>query len=179
MLMDEIKEKLLGADPWASWWPFIIAGSVFLVTTLKAYMNGQYCPNGNLITDHVVIITGADGGIGAEIVKELAKRAATVVMCCRNVENGEKVRTKIQRFLGAKTRARIDIRQLDLRSFENIRDFVKAFGEFNTSFACISNNKMCGIEVVENMFSVEIFFPFIRFKKTTTANATCLLIMLE
>lgn len=171
MLMDEIKEKLLGADPFASWWPFIVAGAVFLVTTIKAYMNGQYCPNGNLITDQVVVVTGGDGGIGAEIVKELAKRAAIVVMCCRSVEHGEKVRVRIQKFLGAKTRVRIDIRQLDLRSFQNIRDFVKAFGELYC--ACI-------VELKSRLKDDIKFFQYLAlFQRTTIANATCSLIMRE
>jgi FlaA1/EpsC-like NDP-sugar epimerase len=129
--MDEIAEKLKDADPFASWWPFIIAGVVFLATTVKAYMNGQYCPSGNLITDQVVVVTGGDGGIGSEIVKELAKRAAIVVMCCRDVQNGEKVKAKIQKFLG-KTKIRIDIRQLDLNTFDNIKEFVKNFGTVST-----------------------------------------------
>lgn len=126
--MDEIVEKLKDSDPFGTWWPFIIAGLVFLATTVKAYMNGQYCPSGNLITDQVVVVTGGDGGIGSEIVKELAKRAAIVVMCCRDVQHGEKVKARIQKFLG-KTKARIDVRQLDLRSFENIKEFVNNFGE--------------------------------------------------
>lgn len=176
MLMDEIKEKLLGADPFASWWPFIVAGAVFLITTIKAYMNGQYCPNGNLITDQVVVVTGGDGGIGSEIVKELAKRAAIVVMCCRNVENGEKVRARIQRFLGAKTRVRIDIRQLDLRSFQSVRDFVKAFGKLlicmHQQFFC------CGAEGEENMCFDIVSILFGHFKRTTTANAMFSSIML-
>lgn len=33
--MDQLKQTLSEADPFASWWPFIIAGAVFLVTIVK------------------------------------------------------------------------------------------------------------------------------------------------
>lgn len=41
-----------------------------------------------------VIVTGATGGIGKETAKELAKRGARVIIACRNVESGKKVRGK-------------------------------------------------------------------------------------
>lgn len=125
-MLDEIREQLENADPFKSWWPFIIAGAVFLLSIIKTFMSGQYCPNGNLITDLVVLITGADGGIGQEIVKELAKRGGIIIMCCKNPQNGEKVKARIMKTV---PKARIDIRQLDLRSFDNVREFVKSIGK--------------------------------------------------
>lgn len=126
-MFEELATQLKDADPFKSWWPFIIAGAVFLVSTIKSYMGGQFCPNGNLITDLVVLITGADGGIGQEIVKELAKRGGIIIMCCKNTENGEKEKKRIMK--GMK-KVRIDVRQLDLRSFDNIRSLVKSIGEW-------------------------------------------------
>lgn len=41
-----------------------------------------------------VIITGANGGIGKETARELAKRGARVIMACRNVESAQIVRGK-------------------------------------------------------------------------------------
>lgn len=130
-MFDEIQEKLVNSDPFSSWWPFIIAGAVFVVSTIKSYMSGQHCPNGNLITDSVVLITGADGGIGKEIVKELSKRGGHIIMCCKKLENGEAVRKQIMKSV---KKVRIDIRQLDLRSFDDIRRLAKSIGEITVLF---------------------------------------------
>lgn len=125
-MLEDIKDKLVNADPFKSWWPFVIAGAVFLVSTIKSYMAGQQCPNGNLIKDLVVVITGADGGIGREIVRELSKRGGIVIMCCKNPDNGEAVKQKIMKSL---KKVRIDVRSLDLRSFDSVRQLVKSIGK--------------------------------------------------
>lgn len=125
-MYEELKALFEDADPFRSWWPFIIAGAVFLISNIKSYMGGQMCPNGNPITDLVVLITGADGGIGQEVVKELTKRGGIVIMCCKNLENGERVKKQIMRLA---KKVRIDVRQLDLRSFESVRGLAKSIGE--------------------------------------------------
>jgi hypothetical protein len=60
--MEEILEAFRDADPFKTWWPFVITGIVFVVATIKSYMGGQNCPSTNAISDLVVLITGADGG---------------------------------------------------------------------------------------------------------------------
>lgn len=131
-MLEEIKAQLENADPFKSWLPFIIAGAVFLISTVKSYMSGQYCPNGNLITDLVVLVTGGDGGIGQEIIRELSKRGAILIMCCKNVENGEKVKKLIMR---RAPRIRIDVRQLDLRQLESVRLLAKSIGKIFVTLA--------------------------------------------
>jgi NAD(P)-dependent dehydrogenase (short-subunit alcohol dehydrogenase family) len=78
-----------------------------------------------------VIVTGADGGIGEEVCKELAKRKAIICMASKVVENGEKVKKKILRHF---PNAKITVKQLDLRSFDNVRKFAESVGKFYFTF---------------------------------------------
>ena len=41
-----------------------------------------------------VIITGANGGIGKETLRDLAKRGARIIMACRNLISANQVRGK-------------------------------------------------------------------------------------
>jgi len=48
------------------------------------------------LTNEVIMITGANSGIGKETALEVAKRGATVYMVCRNRERGEAALTEIK-----------------------------------------------------------------------------------
>lgn len=45
-----------------------------------------YCTNNIQLNDKVILITGANCGIGFEVAKELAFRQATVILACRNLK---------------------------------------------------------------------------------------------
>uniref|UniRef100_A0A8W7PVC2 Ketoreductase (KR) domain-containing protein n=1 Tax=Anopheles coluzzii TaxID=1518534 RepID=A0A8W7PVC2_ANOCL len=96
--MEEIKKALAEADPFASWWPFIVAGIVFVIGTVRTYMGGQPCPNGNTIPGRVIVVTGATGGIGREVCRELARRQARcLILACRTVEQGDALKEQLRR----------------------------------------------------------------------------------
>ncbi|XP_053678745.1 retinol dehydrogenase 12 [Anopheles nili] len=122
--MDEIKTALAEADPFASWWPFILAGIVFVVGTIRTYMGGQPCPNGNSIPNRVIVVTGASGGIGREVCRELARRKARhLVLACRDpATQGEPLRELLHREAPECTS---EVLPLDLRSFDSVRRFAR------------------------------------------------------
>lgn len=72
----------------------------------------------------VVIITGANSGIGFETVKALAAQGADVVMACRNADRAKTALDEIQ---DAVPSANIQAMSLDLASFESIKTFAKQF----------------------------------------------------
>lgn len=69
------------------------------------------------------VVTGANGGLGAETTEVLARKGATVVLACRNVEKARQVADRI----GGDLR----VRRLDLADLSSIREFAEATEEFD------------------------------------------------
>lgn len=76
----------------------------------------------------IVIVTGSSSGIGFETAKVLAGKGAEVVIAVRNIDKGNKAKSKIQnRFEDAG----LEVMQLDLADLESVRKFA---GEFKTRY---------------------------------------------
>lgn len=74
--------------------------------------------------DKVIIITGANSGIGKETARALAATGASVVMACRNEARARQALDDIVATTAARA---IEVLPLDLASFESVREFAKAF----------------------------------------------------
>lgn len=85
-------------------------------------MQGGKYTKSNRVDGKVVIITGANTGIGKETAMELAKRGAHVYMACRDMTRCETARTEI--VLESKNKF-VYCRECDLSSFESIRKFAE------------------------------------------------------
>ena len=72
----------------------------------------------------IVMVTGANSGMGKVTALELAKKGATVVMVCRNKQLGEEAKADIISQSGNKN---IDLLIADLSSQKSIRQFVQDF----------------------------------------------------
>lgn len=75
----------------------------------------------NRIDGKVVIITGANTGIGKTTAIDLARRGGRVYMGCRNHKRGEDARLDVVQKSGSST---VFNCKLDLASFDSIRNFV-------------------------------------------------------
>ncbi|XP_011646460.1 retinol dehydrogenase 13-like isoform X1 [Pogonomyrmex barbatus] len=89
------------------------------------------------LTNKVVIVTGANSGIGKETTLELAKRNAKVIMACRDMEKCEMVRRNI--VLDSKNKY-VYCRKCDLASQESIRNFVTQFKKEHDKLHILINN---------------------------------------
>jgi NAD(P)-dependent dehydrogenase (short-subunit alcohol dehydrogenase family) len=76
-------------------------------------------------------------GLGFETVRSLAKAGAQVVLTARSVSKGNEAKLSI---VNEHPDAAIDVMQLDLSSFESIRNFSKNVGEKYPSIDVLINN---------------------------------------
>ncbi len=76
------------------------------------------------MTGKIVIMTGANSGIGYEATRALAQNGATVVMACRNMQKANDAAERLHALVLAKN---LDVMGLDLSSLESVRQFAAAF----------------------------------------------------
>ncbi|XP_042733150.1 WW domain-containing oxidoreductase isoform X1 [Lagopus leucura] len=83
---------------------------------------------GRDLSGKVVIITGANSGIGFETAKSLALHGAYVILACRNVSRGNDA---VQRILEEWHKAKVEAMTLDLASLRSVQNFAEAFKSKN------------------------------------------------
>jgi len=88
-------------------------------------------------TGKMVIVTGANSGIGFEAARALALKGATVMMACRSLEKGETVAAQSR---STNTRGEIILKQLDLADLSSVKKFAKEFRAENTKLDLLINN---------------------------------------
>ncbi len=94
----------------------------------------------NNITDQsgkVVIITGANTGLGFETAKALMQKNAHVVIACRNKTKGE---AAIKKLLDANPSGHIEFASLDLSDLDSVKQFAQAFKKNHQRLDILINN---------------------------------------
>jgi NAD(P)-dependent dehydrogenase (short-subunit alcohol dehydrogenase family) len=76
------------------------------------------------LSGKVVVITGANSGLGLASTKALAAKGATVVMACRNLNKAEQAKAEV---LAGDRNAKLDVMELDNASLASVRAFADAF----------------------------------------------------
>ena len=87
--------------------------------------------------DKVVIITGANKGIGKEAAKQIAKLGAKVYMACRSIDSANEAREEIVIESGNQN---VFVRHLDLASVDSIINFAEQFKKEESKLDVLINN---------------------------------------
>lgn len=113
----------------------------------------------------VCIVTGPTSGIGKEIARGLERLGAEVVLACRNLEKGERLREEIAR---EGENAQLSVLPVDLSSLPSIRTFAERFRQDYPKLHVLVNN--AGVVLrnrhltpdgLETQFVVNALAPFL------------------
>ncbi len=88
-------------------------------------------------TDKWAVITGADGGMGTEITREVARAGFRVIMACYDPEKGNGVCERLKAETG---NPNLEVWQLDLASLQNVSDFADKVKEKGIAVTLLMNN---------------------------------------
>lgn len=100
----------------------ILAAIAAFVLTVKIYqkLTCAICHSSNHMVGKVVIVTGANCGIGLETARNLAERGARVILACRNSRRATAAKEEIVNFSG---NSDVHFVPLDLASLRSVREF--------------------------------------------------------
>src|SRR5207245_6819637 len=115
--------------------------------------------------DKVVMITGANSGIGNASTLALAKMGATIVMVARSAEKGEAARSEIMK---ESQNNSVDLLLADLSSLESVRQLVTEFRKKYSKLHVLINNaglfnqrRRVTTDGYENTFATNYLAPFL------------------
>ncbi len=83
------------------------------------------------------LITGANSGLGYETSKFLLEKGATVIMCCRNINKGERAKQELLKFKYSGNIELIELDLSDLKKVKNVAQLIKK--KFNYLDVLINN----------------------------------------
>jgi NAD(P)-dependent dehydrogenase (short-subunit alcohol dehydrogenase family) len=89
------------------------------------------------LTGKVIIVTGANSGIGYESAKEFARKGAQTILACRSME---KAQTALDQICSEIPNAKAEIMQLDLASQKSVQNFAENFNSKYNQLDILLNN---------------------------------------
>ncbi len=89
------------------------------------------------MTDKLVIVTGANSGLGLEVSKVFAAKGAKLIMACRSKSRGEEALNSINKIYPG---ASIEIAELDLADLASVKSFVESITKQHKRLDILCNN---------------------------------------
>ena len=89
------------------------------------------------LTGKVVVVTGANSGIGLETARELARGGAHTILACRSTERGQRAMGDLRAEMPASS---VELMMLDLGSLSSIREFALEFAEGHARLDVLIDN---------------------------------------
>lgn len=84
-----------------------------------------------------VVVTGANSGLGYEAAREFATHGASVVLACRNIDQGTEAGEEIRE---EAPEAPLTVIELDLADLSSVREFAANFAETHDELHILCNN---------------------------------------
>ena len=143
-------------------WQFYVGSGLgtFVALIGISYVLRQWyikmCTSKVRLDGKIVIVTGANTGVGLCTVIDLARRGATVIMACRNMSKGEKALEQAKKESGSKD---LVLMKLDLSSLKSVKDFAKEVLSKYSKLHILINNAgimMCPYSKTEDGFEMQI-----------------------
>ncbi len=115
----------------------------------------------------IVVITGANSGIGKAAAFQFAREGNTVIMACRDIPKSQPVKDEIIRRTG---NSRVELMELNVSSFGSIRSFCSAFTARYPHLDILINNAgyfnhgapyTLSEDQLEITFATNVFGPFL------------------
>lgn len=122
------------------------------------------------VKEKIVIITGANSGIGKSAALKFATEGYTVIMACRNLEKSKKVQKEI---MEVSKNNKVYLKEVDLSSFNSIHSFCANYkNEFDKLDILIHNaayfnhgeKYRLSPDNIELTFATNVFGPFLMTK---------------
>lgn len=89
------------------------------------------------LSGKVIIVTGANSGIGYEAAKEFSRKGAKTILACRNMERAKAALGKINEEISD---SKAEIMRLDVASLKSVHEFAKAFKKKYKRLDVLLNN---------------------------------------
>jgi len=157
--MEIVREIRDEVSDWLPEWPYNallgVVATGFGLWMIRRWASGGVCRSQAKLDGKMVIITGANTGIGKATAIDLAERNARVILACRSQEKGKKAEADVRRESGNND---VHFRQLDLSSFTSIRKFAKEVLEEESRVDILINNAgvmMCPYTKTKDGFEMQ------------------------